>query len=119
MSDNQAGALVVFIILFMFLIVFSIWGSLVFFGIRAAKQKNRSPHWMWFGLHPVGALIIFIFMKVAQPLKICPKCAQKSNVAAVVCPFCQTPFAAAPGAAIAQGAAAAPAGASPAPPRTS
>ena len=91
-NDQAAGVAVLLVLAFVFLVVFGIWVSLIIFGIKEAKKKNRSPHWFWFGLHPVGALIVFIVMKCVAPLKLCPRCAQKSPAQAQVCPFCQTPF---------------------------
>jgi hypothetical protein len=28
------------------------WLLPILLGVRTARQKGRSPHWMWFGLHP-------------------------------------------------------------------
>lgn len=39
------------------------WAALVYFGIQAARRKGVSPHWMWFGLHPVGAVIAFMVLR--------------------------------------------------------
>jgi len=83
MSAEDAGAL------FGVLIVFGGWLACVVFGIRLAKKKNRSPHWMWFGLHPLGALIVLLVMKFIGPLKVCPKCFQKMTALAQVCPYCR------------------------------
>jgi hypothetical protein len=82
MSAEDVGAL------FGVLLVFGAWLACVVFGIRLAKKKNRSPHWMWFGLHPFGALIVLLVMKFIGPLKVCPKCFQKVTALAQVCPYC-------------------------------
>ena len=91
MSDSDAAAAIV--VLFFVLIFFGAWASLIVFGVKAAKKKNRSPHWMWFGVHPLGALITFIVMMVLEPLKLCPQCARPSPPGARVCPFCTYSFA--------------------------
>ena len=98
MSESDAAAAI--IVLFFILIFFGGWAALVVFGIKAAKKKNRSPHWMWFGVHPLGALIVFIVMMVLEPLKLCPQCARPSPAGARLCPFCAYSFVlgAAPGA---------------------
>lgn len=35
----------------------------VVLGIKAAKRKGVSPHWMWFGLHPVGGWIAYLIIR--------------------------------------------------------
>jgi hypothetical protein len=35
----------------------------VILGIKAAKRKGVSPHWMWFGLHPVGGWIAYLIIR--------------------------------------------------------
>ena len=32
-------------------------------GIKAAKEAGKSPHWMWFGVHPIGALIAYFILR--------------------------------------------------------
>ena len=90
-DEGQAAAIIV--VLFMVLIFLGIWAALIVFGVKAAKKKNRSPHWMWFGIHPLGALIAFIVMMCLDPLKVCPQCARPSPPGARVCPFCAFNFA--------------------------
>lgn len=79
--------------LLVILIGLGIWVSLIVFGVKAAKKKNRSPHWMWFGIHPVGALVVFIVMICLSPARLCPQCARRSPPGARVCPFCAHNFA--------------------------
>lgn len=75
------------------IVLIAIWAGVVVLGVRIAKSKGRSPHWMWFGLHPIGALIVLIIMGALKPLKICPECARKSPAVARLCPFCRHVFA--------------------------
>lgn len=75
-------------------ITFVLWGLPVALGIKAARRKNRSPHWMWFGLHPVSGWIAYIALLYAAPLKACQQCGEKVKEHARLCPFCTTPFAA-------------------------
>ncbi len=35
----------------------------VVLGIKAAKRKGVSPHWMWFGLHPLGGWIAYLVIR--------------------------------------------------------
>jgi len=78
------------------LVFLAIWIGMIVLGVRIAKSKNRSPHWMWFGLHPVGALITLIVMGLLKPLKLCPQCARKSPAAAKLCTYCRHAFEAPP-----------------------
>ena len=94
-DDGAAAAIAIMAILFV-LILLGVWISLVVFGIKAAIKKNRSPHWMWFGVHPVGALVVFIVMMVIEPLKLCPRCARPAPTGAQVCPYCAQSLAPAP-----------------------
>jgi len=91
MNDSGEAA-AAFVVLFIVLICLGIWASLIVFGVKAAKKKNRSPHWMWFGVHPVGALIAFIVMMCLDPLLVCPQCARPSPPGARICPFCGYSF---------------------------
>ena len=93
---NESDAAAAIAVLFFLLIFFGGWAALIVFGIKAAKKKNRSPHWMWFGVHPIGALVVFIVMMVLEPQKLCPQCARPSPPGARVCPYCTYSFSAAP-----------------------
>lgn len=88
MNDDGAAAAIIIVAILFVLILLGAWAALVVFGIKAATKKNRSPHWMWFGVHPMGALIVFIVMMVIEPLKLCPQCARPTPTGAQVCPFC-------------------------------
>lgn len=94
-DDGQAAAIIIVAILFV-LILLGAWASLVVFGVKAAIKKNRSPHWMWFGIHPMGALIVFIVMMVIEPLTPCPRCGRPTPTGAQVCPYCAQSLAPAP-----------------------
>lgn len=70
------------------LIVLAVYAGLIILGVRLAKSKKRSPHWMWFAVHPMGLLIVLIVMACLQPLKECPQCAQTMKAQARLCAFC-------------------------------
>ena len=40
---------------------FWIWP--IFLGIKTAKEKGRSPHWMWFGVYPIGGWIALAVLR--------------------------------------------------------
>jgi xanthosine utilization system XapX-like protein len=44
-----------------------VWLVPIFFGIRIAKRKGRSPHWMWFGVHPLGGWIALLVLYLVSP----------------------------------------------------
>lgn len=96
MNDDAAAVAIAIVVLLFVLIFLGVWASLIVFGVKAAKKKNRSPQWMWFGVHPMGALIVFIVMMVLDPLKLCPRCARPTPTGAQVCPYCAHSLAPAP-----------------------
>ncbi|HEV2022982.1 MAG TPA: zinc ribbon domain-containing protein [Terriglobales bacterium] len=86
--NDQGQAVAIIAVLVMVLIFLGIWACLIVFGVKAANKKHRSPHWMWFGIHPVGALIAFIVMMCLDPLRLCPQCGRPVPSGARVCPYC-------------------------------
>jgi predicted nucleic acid-binding Zn ribbon protein len=86
--NDQGQAAAILVVCFIALIFLGIWASLIVFGVKAAKKKHRSPHWMWFGIHPMGALIVFIVMMCLDPLQACPQCGKATPAGARLCPFC-------------------------------
>ncbi len=68
--------------------VLAIYIGLIVLGVSIAKRKNRSPHWMWFAIHPMGLLITLIVMACLSPLKRCPQCSQTTEQYARICGIC-------------------------------
>ncbi len=87
--NNNEGLAACFALL-VIAVVFAGWIALIVWGVRMAKRKNRSPHWMWFGIHPLGLIIVLVVMASIEPLRVCPRCAQKTKAHARICPYCQT-----------------------------
>jgi hypothetical protein len=73
-------------------LIILLWVGPIFVGIRAAKQKNRTAHWLWFGVHPIGALITWMVIELSPALRICPLCKGKTNASSKFCPHCSQPF---------------------------
>ncbi len=67
-----------------------LWVLPIILGVRTARGKNRSPHWMWLGIYPVLAWIPYAVMRSLPVLKTCPHCLEKVHVEARVCPHCTT-----------------------------
>ncbi len=72
-------------------VVFPFWPWSIFLGIRIAKLKGISPHWMWFGIHPVLGWIAFIAIALIERVE-CSTCGNLASVKKKVCPVCRTPF---------------------------
>ena len=85
---NAEDLIPLIVMLVIGVVVLTVYISLVVLGVNIAKRKNRSPHWMWFAVHPMGLLITLIVMACLPPLKRCPNCGQSSNQHARLCGFC-------------------------------
>lgn len=65
------------------------WAAILVAGVRVAKKKNRSPHWMWFGIHPLSGLVALVILLLVKPVARCPRCFGRLPAQAEVCPTCQ------------------------------
>jgi len=83
--DDAIGLVVALVIV---AVALTIYIGLIVLGVNIAKRKNRSPHWMWFAVHPLGLLITLIVMASLPPMKRCPHCAQTARPEARLCGFC-------------------------------
>lgn len=72
--------------------VITFWGIPIFLGIRIAKKKNLSPHWMWVGVNPLLGWIAFAVLNELKPKKECINCGEKLKMHAKVCAYCNNPF---------------------------
>lgn len=86
MQNDDAIALVVTLVVMV--VVLAVYIGLIVLGVSIAKRKNRSPHWMWFAIHPMGLLITLIVMACLSPLKRCPQCMQTTQLQARLCGLC-------------------------------
>lgn len=83
--EDAGGVVVVFAAVIIYV-------GLIVLGIKIARSKNRSAHWMWFAIHPVGLITVLIVMACLRPLKECPQCAEKLKSHARVCSYCSYNF---------------------------
>ena len=60
MRDDEVVALIA--VLVISAVALTVYVGLIVLGVNMAKRKNRSPHWFWFAVHPVGLLITLIVM---------------------------------------------------------
>ena len=86
MRDDEVIGLVITLVIAV--VVLTVYIGLIVLGVNIAKRKNRSPHWMWFAIHPLGLLITLIVMASLSPLKRCPQRAQTTPMHARLCGFC-------------------------------
>ena len=69
-------------------LLYFIWLFPVRRGVRVAKDKGISPHWMWFGLHPLGAWIAFLILRYGVKREPCVACGHPINPRAPFCVVC-------------------------------
>lgn len=84
-SDDLMGLVIGLVIM---AVVLTVYIGLIVLGVTMAKRKNRSPHWMWFAVHPLGLVITLIVMACLSPLKRCPQCLQTTQMQARLCGVC-------------------------------
>ena len=60
------------VIMLMALAVIVGWVLPITLGIWAARRKNCSPRWMWFGVHPIFGWIACIVLLCITPRIRCP-----------------------------------------------
>jgi len=90
MRDDEVIALVVISIISV--VALAVYIGLIALGVKMAQRKNRSPHWFWFAIHPVGLIITLIVMACLPALRRCPHCGQSSHAHARLCGFCGFDF---------------------------
>ena len=64
------------------------WALPIILGVHAAKQKNYSPYWMWFGIHPILGWVACIVLLCATPRIRCNNCGGFVTVNFRLCPYC-------------------------------
>jgi len=86
MREDEVISLIIALVIVV--IALAVYIGLIVLGVTMAKRKNRSPHWMWFAVHPLGLVITLIVMACLSPLKRCPQCAQTTQQHAHLCGMC-------------------------------
>ena len=69
------------------------WILPITLGVGLAVRKMYSPHWMWFGIHPVLGWIAVIVFAALPPRRECPACGGLIQVRFRICPYCRNPIA--------------------------
>ena len=86
-----AGLSVLGLFLFIMLATVAVivgWVLPIMLGVRAARRKNYSAHWMWFGVHPLFGWIACIVLLCITPRIQCPHCGGFVTVNFRICPYC-------------------------------
>ena len=68
-SDRLAD---ITVILLWLTLVYPVWLYPVVHGVRCAKRAGISPHWMWFGIHPLTGWIAFGIISLHQDSQFTP-----------------------------------------------
>lgn len=51
----------------------AVWVVAIVLGVKAARRKGVSPRWMWFGIHPLGAVIAWAVIAWGIKKRIPPR----------------------------------------------
>lgn len=57
-------------------------------GVILYQRKGYSPHWMWFGIHPVGGWVAALVAICLQKRRQCPNCGGYVEANFWLCPYC-------------------------------
>jgi hypothetical protein len=74
------------------LLIIAIWIVPIPLGIKKAKQKELSPHWMWFGIFPIYGWLVFLILCLVPKTKRCKNCGEKNKLYAKTCQRCNNVF---------------------------
>lgn len=88
MSDDAVGVIAGIIGMALLVVL---WVVPVVLGVRWAKRKGLSPHWMWFGVHPLTGWIAFWIIRYRAANRGCPACGKSVPSASKFCPHCKAP----------------------------
>ena len=75
-----------------FILILAIWIVPIPLGIKKAKQKGHSPHWMWFGIFPIYGWLVFLILCLVPKMKKCANCGEKNKLYAKTCQRCNNAF---------------------------
>jgi hypothetical protein len=77
-------------------LIVALWVPPIMLGIKWARRKGLSPHWMWFGVHPLTGWIAFWMIRYkVTPRRACGSCGSFVPSNARFCPNCKAELSAA------------------------
>jgi hypothetical protein len=83
-------------VVFGFAVIAALWVPPIVLGIKWARRKGVSPHWMWLGAHPVtGWIALWIIRYKVTPRRECGSCGSFVPSNARFCPSCKAAVSAA------------------------
>jgi len=59
-------------------------------GLREARARGVSPHWLWFGIYPFVAWAVWAIVRRRPMLKACPSCGHRIGAGDRFCPGCRS-----------------------------
>jgi len=77
-----------FVLLVMGLVITFGWILPIVLGLLLFQSKGYSPHWMWFGVHPVGGWIAVLVAACLRKRRRCPDCGGFVESNFWLCPYC-------------------------------
>ena len=81
---------VLFLVVLNLAVLYLIWLFPIVGGVKWAQRKGVSPHWMWFGIHPLGGWIAYAIIRWGVQAVACPACHRPLSVKSRFCPHCNT-----------------------------
>jgi hypothetical protein len=60
----------------------------IMIGVTLFQRKGYSPHWMWFGIHPIGGWVAALVAVCLQKRRQCPNCGGFVEANFWLCPYC-------------------------------
>jgi hypothetical protein len=79
---------VLFVLFFAGMFITLGWIVPIVLGVFLYQYKGYSPHWMWFGIHPVGGWISVLVAACLRKRRRCPACGGYVASNFWLCPFC-------------------------------
>ena len=90
--EQNYGIIIIMEAIITVFLMLAFWIVPVPLGIKKARQKGRSPHWMWFGIFPIYGWIVFIVLCLVPKMKKCASCGERNKVYAKYCQRCNNAF---------------------------
>ena len=88
-SASAIGASIISSLLSIFIIGYLGYWLPLRKGLHEARQRNVSPHWLWFGIYPFVAWFVWLILKQRPLASQCPTCKAALRPGDRFCPSCR------------------------------